>query len=353
MNNMINLKRLLFSLLATGIILCGCSDENNDRTTGYEGSITEMTATVHTAVQQLWNTSPLTMNTERSSALGQIQGYADKCLDDYFLNYLKGFVESSESMEKSDPILVYYRMAFDRVLSGVQNTKVEQGTVAMWSLYNMGYIVKTHSGCFGVDISHRWAKELAPYLDFLCVTHNHSDHYSNELIQSMFDSGKPVLSNYLKDASYGYTSKVATDYTLGKFNIKTNITDHNNSGLSNFVTVFLIDCGDDAGNFTLMHTGDSNYKPSQYTNIVPHINLLILRYAPNALTENDIIGVGDGQVQTDFAILSHILELAHAGVDESRWSVQLGLERASKIDCEKTIMPMWGEKLVWKNDILN
>jgi hypothetical protein len=30
----------------------------------------------------------------------------------------------------------------------------------------MGYVVKTPSGCFAIDISHRWAKELAPYIDF-------------------------------------------------------------------------------------------------------------------------------------------------------------------------------------------
>ena len=49
----------------------------------------------------------------------------------------------------------------------------------------------------------------------------------------------------------------------------------------------------------------------------------------------------------------HILELAHAGVDESRWSLDMALERASKINCEQTYVPMWGEKLVWKNNKLN
>jgi len=52
-------------------------------------------------------------------------------------------------------------------------------------------------------------------------------------------------------------------------------------------------------------------------------------------------------------LLSHILELAHAGVDESRWSLDMALERASKINCEQTYVPMWGEKLVWKNNKLN
>ena len=96
----------------------------------------------------------------------------------------------------------------------------------------------------------------------------------------MFDLGKPVLSNYLKDTTYPYTAKGDKDYEIGKFKIKTCITDHNNAGLSNFVTVFSIDCGEDTGNFVFMHVGDSNYKPEQYTNLASHVNVLIPRYAP-------------------------------------------------------------------------
>ena len=82
-------------------------------------------------------------------------------------------------------------------------------------------------------------------------------------------------------------------------------------------------------------------------------NVLIPRYAPNALTENNILGTGAGQVQPDYVLLSHILEMAHAGVDASRWSLDMALERASKINCDQTYVPMWGEKMVWKNGKLN
>ncbi len=340
------------SLLAVGSVACE-EDENNEIPTTYQGILTELAEKVDATTQALWNTSPLQLTAERTEVLNTIQTYADQCLDDYFINYLNGFDQTSTNMERCDAILYYYRSAFDRVLEGVQNETVENGTAIIWQLYNMGYIVKTPSGCFGIDISHRWAKELAPYLDFLCITHNHSDHYSSDLIEEMFDLGKPVLSNYLKDASYEYTAKGDKDYTIGDFTVKTCITDHNNANLSNFVTVFSIDCGADSGNFVLMHVGDSNYKPEQYTNVASHVNVLIPRYAPNALTENNILGTGEGQVQPDYVLLSHILELAHAGVEESRWPIDLALERAAQIKCEQTYVPMWGEKLVWKNGKLN
>lgn len=268
MNNIRRIQYFLFCLLAIGLASCS-DDDNNDKKTGYEGILTELAAKVDATTQQLWGTSPSIVNTERADALSTIQGYADKCLDDYFISFLNGFDQASMSMEKSEPILYYYRSAFDRVVDGIKNSKVENGTAEIWLLYNMGYIVKTPSGCFAIDISHRWAKELAPYIDFLCVTHKHSDHYNTDLIQAMFDLGKPVLSNYLKDTTYPYTAKGDKDYEIGKFKIRTCITDHNNSGLSNFVTIFQIDCGDDTGNFVFMHVGDSNFKPEQYTNIAP------------------------------------------------------------------------------------
>lgn len=351
MDNIRKIKYFLTCLLAVGLM--SCNNDNDDITTGYEGILDDLSEEVNVTVQELWSTSPLTLDAKRTGALVKIQGYADNCLSDYFSTFLSGYDQTSENMEKADPILIYYRSAFDRVLEDIKNSSVEEGTVELWQLYNMGYVIKTSSGCFAIDISHRWAKELAPYIDFLCVTHNHADHYNKELIQAMFDLGKPVLSNYLQDESYEYTSKTPTDYTIGNFAIHTSITDHNNSGLSNFVTVFYIDCGEDTGNFTLIHTGDSNFKPEQFTNIASHVNVLIPRYAPNALTENNIIGTGLGQTLPDYVLLSHILELAHADTDSSRWSVEMALERASKINCEQTYVPMWGEKLVWKNGKLN
>jgi L-ascorbate metabolism protein UlaG (beta-lactamase superfamily) len=243
------------------------------------------------------------------------------------------------------------------VLEGIKTEPVEEGTVAIWMLYNMGYVIKTPSACFGIDIYHRWALKLAPYLDFLCVTHNHLDHYSSDLIQAMFDANKPVLSNYLKKGTaYAYTSTTDKNYTIGKFTIRTAITDHNGTAEGkNFMTVFRIDCGDDTGHFTFLHIGDSNFQTAQYTNVQGALDVYIPRYAPvpHGGDENLIIGTGSGQVQPDYVLLSHILELGHNGVENSRWPLDMALYRASIINCERTYVPFWGEKLVWSNGELH
>ena len=352
-NNLIkrNINRREFFLitgtLATTAVLYACPKPPDEE----PPPDTPVPSEAFQTMQQLWLTTPFEMSAEREDALDKIQKYADNCLASFFKSYLTSINQSSESMERNNPVLTCYRMAFDRVLEGLKNDRVEEGTIVIWMLYNQGFVVKTASGSFGIDIYHRWAKEFAPYLDFMCVTHNHQDHYSVELIEAMFDANKPVLSNYLRSGSgYTFTSTTNRDYVIGKFTIKTAITDHNNTTAGrNFVTVFRIDCGSDSGNFTLLHVGDSNYNTTQYSNVEGAVNVLIPRYAPNALTENNILGTGSGQVSPDYVLLSHILELSHDGVEDSRWSINMALERASRINHERTYVPMWGEKMVWKN----
>ena len=343
----------LFLFVMAGFFCVACGgDEAVTTPPEEENNQTSQQEEAAGILQSLWNTTPLSpQDNERLQVFDKIQGLADLCSADYFEDYLNSSDQLAESKEKYDVLLSVYRQAFDRVLDEVANDVVEEGTAHIWMLYNMGYVIKTPSGCFAIDIMHRWADKLEPYLDFLCVTHNHQDHYDEGLIEAMLEAGKPVLSNYIAEGKV-YTSTVQTTYTIGNFSIRTSITDHNNSGLSNFVTVFTIDCGADSNHLTLMHTGDSNYKPSQYTNILGSVNILIPRYAPNALTENNIIGTGSGQTQPDYVLLSHILELTHISAEESRWSLPMALERASQIQCDQTYVPMWGEKLVWKNNAL-
>jgi hypothetical protein len=308
-------------------------------------------------MDRLWKTSPFPISLERQTIFAKIQDYADQCPAAYFKNYLNSPDNACEAMEKSDSILSCYRYAFDRVLDELKSEQVEKGTVVIWMLYNMGYIVKTSSACFGIDIYHRWGEKLASCLDFLCITHEHQDHYNIHLMQSMFEMNKPVLSNFFKkETNYKYTSTNNNQYVIGNCSIKTAITNHNETAAGkNFVTVFHINCGADTENFTLLHVGDSNFRPEQYISIQGTVDLLIPRYSPepHPLAENNIIGIGSGQVLPGYVLLSHILELSHDGVEGSRWPLDMALERASKINCEKSYVPFWGEKLVWKNKILN
>src|SRR5690554_6051279 len=201
---------------------------------------------------QFRSTSPFNLDDERLLLWEKFQFYSDNLENTTFKEYLDKPQEEAVNMEDSIPILYLYREGFNKVLYEVKNSQVEQGSTLVWMLYNMGFVVKTPSGCFGIDIDHRLAEQLEPYLDFLCITHNHGDHYNNKLVEAMINQGKPVLSNFYED-SPGYVSKTAASYQIGNFTIRTDLSDHlAKPDFPNFVTLFRIEGGDDSGNFSIL-----------------------------------------------------------------------------------------------------
>ncbi|MBL1408082.1 DUF4998 domain-containing protein [Sphingobacterium faecale] len=297
--------------------------------------------------EALLQTSPFSLDNERLALLRQIEVFSDSFPKASFGQYLKAADEASVDMEYTTPILYAYGRAFDKLMDEVQDTEVAYGSVAVWLLYNMGYVVKTPSVTFGIDVDHRWAEKLEPYLDFICVTHNHVDHAHVKLMDAMNKKGKPVLSNfYTKDAKY--YSKDAKNFTIGNIKIRTDITDHlRDPALPKFVTVFRIECGADAGNFSMLHCGDSGFRPTEFTKVEGPLDLAVLRWG--APRENDILGTGSGQVEPKYAILSHLIELRHDPYPNGQASISQTLKHLPGVKCDNTIIPFWGEKMVWKN----
>lgn len=329
-------------LLSATIFVGGCS--NNNTAPKEKGvDVTEETSSV---MKQLWSVSPLSSDISlRTSAYKNIQKWADAISSATFMSFLGGQDWLANSLVKSERILACYNQAFDRVLDGIRNNKPSEGTVHIWHLYNMGYVVQTSKGCFGIDIYHRRGAELAPYLDFICITHKHQDHHWRALTEAMTLLEKPVFSNFLPPSSYVYSSTVNKDYEKGIFKIHTFITDHNNNPTNVPVTGYQIDCGN---GFVLLHTGDSNFKAEQF-DISKDIDVYIPRYAQSELAENNVIGK---VFFPKYVLLSHILELSHKDTSSSRWSLEMGLARTVKLNCDKSCMPFWGDLLVWKNGIL-
>lgn len=301
-------------------------------------------------IKKLNKTSPLVLNEERLSLLKTIETYSDPYSDIPFKEYLKKSEEEAEELEHKEPILYAYRLAFEKVLREVKHTKVKKGTASVWMLYNMGFVVKTPSGCFGIDVDHRLAEQLAPYLDFLYITHNHGDHANVKLMAAMKQLGKPVITNFDADNA-PYFSTTATSYKIGNFTLKTDISDHLRSpDLPNFVAVVRIDCGEDAGNFSLLHCGDSGFDPRRFKNVEGPVDVVVLRWG--APRENDILGTGEGQVKTNYALLSHLIEMRHKPYPKGQASITQTLKHLPGVDCKNTLLPSWGEKLVWKGGVL-
>jgi hypothetical protein len=349
-NNLIRHLTLLLVVLFA-LSAAGCGGDEPRQSNPQTDNSTATTAS--SLLSELWQTSPITtLQSDRQKLFPAIQEAADNCSNTVFKSYLAADNTVAAALEKSYPILEAYNSSFDRVLNALKSDRPAQGEVFVYMLYNMGYVIKTADGAFAIDIFHRRAKELAPYIDFYAITHIHNDHKSIDLAQAMQNLGKPVLANFAIDGvAATYISDVQKDYEIGPFKIHSFITNHNNSATANVnVTVYKIDCGSNAGNCIIMHSGDSNFIASQYATVSDSkVDIYIPRYAPNALTENNVIGE---VITPGYVLLSHILELTHADVSESRWSLDLGLQRANALNCSNSYMPFWGERMFWENGVL-
>lgn len=302
---------------------------------------------------QMWYTSPLADNGlyPRNNIYRKIQDLADKCTDVVFKKYTAADSNLGNSLQLTYPILGGYDYAFTKVLEGVKNITPAKGEVYIWHLYNMGYVVKSCLGTFAIDIYHRRAEELAPYLDFYAITHKHTDHKWIPLAQKLGKAGVPVLANFAIDGcSSAYITTQTRDYEIKGHRIHSFITNHNNSASNVDITVFKIDFGADCGNFVLVHSGDSNFRPEQFESVKgARVDLYIPRYAQDPQAENNIIG----KIFTPgYVMLSHILELGHADVGSSRWPIEYGQKRVATLDCPNTLLPFWGDLFRWKDGML-
>lgn len=303
-------------------------------------------------MDELWKTDPLapmsaTKDDPRYALLTLLQKNSELFNRDPFQEYLKADLAQAFEIEQNNPIISCYRYAFDVVLSEIKTTKVEEGSAVIWMLYNMGFIIKTPSVCLGVDINHYYAEQFAPYLDLLLVSHADSDHRDDDLMTAMCDMGKPVLSNFWQKSST-YMSTTPREYSVNGLKIYTSITDHD-AEKRNYTTCHFVEFGENAGNFTFMHVGDSNFQTAQYKEMTGrNPNLLVLRYG--AAAEKNILGTGSGQVQPDYIFLSHLIELRHY-VEKSpgRASILNAWKNNQNNLSGKAHMPFWGERFIWKD----
>ena len=192
------------------------------------------------------------VTSEEEVLLDQWQRETDLATSELYVKYWRdGDTRGLASLEKLEA-------AFDKVLREAKEVVVSGDVPAVWSVYNMGYIVKTRNAMFSIDLVHRRAKEIAPLLDFALVTHNHDDHWRRDFYSAMDRAGKTVVSNFLDNYGVrnwkkngGYIRGIK-EFKIKDVEIRTSLIDHNDY-LIDFTTAFEIRIG----NFLLYHTGDS------------------------------------------------------------------------------------------------
>ena len=231
--------------------------------------------------------------------------------------------------------------AFDKVLREAKETVVTGDVPAVWSVYNMGYIVKTRQSLFAIDFVHRRDAEFAPLLDFALVTHNHCDHWRRDFYKAMDSSGKTVVSNFLdnKGASERGHASGEKVFKIKDVEIRTFRVDHAKEAWGiDFTTAFEIKTGD----FRLLHTGDC--RPSNDKLCVKWGRPDLWLFFPMSGLD---IADAMRRIAPKRVVFGHLWELGHP-VGKGRahkWHIDRALPKA-KSQCSDVSVAFWGDRIV-------
>ncbi len=236
--------------------------------------------------------------------------------------------------------------AFEKVMREANGTVVAGDVPAVWSVYNMGYIVKTRKSLFSIDLVHRRDAEFAPLLDFALITHNHGDHWRQGFYDTMNGAHKTVVSNFKDNYGVknrkkdgGYIRGVKT-FRIKDVEIRTSLTDHNDY-LIDFTTAFEIK----TGNFIIYHTGDSGRGTEP--------KLGTTRGRPDPWLFFPGCGVNTAKavekVNAKRIVFGHLWELGHLQGHRGRLDerdIRPRLAAAKTAGCEDVSVAFWGDRII-------
>ena len=260
--------------------------------------------------------------------------------EEYAAFYTSGLELAPEEIARAveaQPILYFYEAAFDKVKRELETTAIAPGNAVLWHVYNMGYVVKTHDACFALDLHHRKSEELIPMLDFLVVTHDHTDHRTARLLDSFAKTGKPIVSNFYPHTGYSATPRTLK---LGGVVLHTCITDHNRK-LKNFVQPCEIEIPGKNRKIVIF-TGGDTFAPAQFRMHNSEVDVFIVHPRVGlVVTEAQKI------VDPRLTLISHLLEMHHHH-DQWRWGFDVGFDELekSRANGRAAAIPMWGDRLV-------
>lgn len=258
--------------------------------------------------------------------------------EDYFAYFRDGDTREFKALKALE-------MAFDKVLREARETVVSGEVPAVWSVYNMGHIVKTRDSLFSIDLKHRRANEFVPLLDFALVTHAHKDHYNPGFARAMEKAGKPLASGFLKNSAFAKIKAKAAScgspdaFKIRDVAIRTFRVDHAKAEWGiDFTTAFEIKIGD----FRLLHTGDC--RPSNGKLCVKWGRPDLWLFFPMSGLD---IADAMRRIGPKRVVFGHLWELGHA-VGKGRahkWHINRAMPKA-KSQCGDVSVAFWGDRII-------
>jgi glyoxylase-like metal-dependent hydrolase (beta-lactamase superfamily II) len=200
----------------------------------------------------------------------------------------------------------------------------------------MGFLVRTPTAGFGIDLSLNRAENLASDLDFLLTTHGHADHFTPKLLDAMIAAKKPCITRWWSGSTL---TTQATRLTLCGVDIDISIGDHHFSRpeCCNDMLMFHVLSGD----ASLLHCGDNS-----------NLHKLVENLRPSLFTFHCAVGlpVADAirRVAPTIALPAHVLELEHSPHPPHawRWPYEYGLKTVAEFPESRAPLLAWGERIL-------
>ena len=287
----------------------------------------------------MYRTNGHEMTPKRLDAMEKIQSVLNRFETDDWNAYRKESDPQKVAAMERAGVPYFLRQSFEKVRKEIRTTKVKEGTVAVWLLYNMGYIVKTPTTTFGIDIYSKYTDELLDMIDFGMVTHAHGDHNHSVFTRGLAKRNKPILAAFNIKNVEEMRVEHGGVYTIGDVTIRVTVGDHNKKSLRNFVASYEIDCGANTNHTIIYHTGDSH----NYTQLNPQQKVDI--FIPHIRVGLDIPKAID-KFQPRHVFMSHIQELGHR-IKKWRWTFDDALRLREKWNHNHLWIPCWGERIIY------
>lgn len=148
-----------------------------------------------------------------------------------------------------------------KAISEIKNSKLNNNETKIWSLLNMGVVIKTGGNTIAIDTANipfsNSHNELASITDIFIATHMDGDHYDSTLLKKALTNGKKVV--FLEGMSLYSNNKNEISLKSGEtadidgIKITAYQTDHRGDGNFNEPCAWFII---ETNGIKILHTGD-------------------------------------------------------------------------------------------------
>jgi L-ascorbate metabolism protein UlaG (beta-lactamase superfamily) len=274
-----------------------------------------------------------------------------------------------------------------RAIEEIRSTSIQEGSMRVWYIYNMGVVIKTANATIGIDVAGTYVApsiaDVGGLLDVLIVTHPHGDHLDAKVAAAAAKAGAKIVvademvrvdylnqNNLVRDPNGESMVKVLTGSALaaqalvglepgGTIDVKgVRITAYpaEHSTPNDTEDAFSATPTDwfyvEVSGFCILHTGDGFFNGLKPDFSGKRVDLYIIHYVDGMITEDYYKLVPQSRVMFPL----HLHELGHGRgiLDYAMFSNAIGQERNGDLWLSHTVpqdtgmryVPLvWGESL--------